>query len=211
MPTRNRLALQRILGDNPTSNCGPQNQQRARILRQAQGQRATQTNDRYGNFLQFVANALQDVAHLPYNDIQRAVSQLADWLGKDDPLGLLHDLENGQLLTLLGEIAPVVAQWFSDNLGLTARGGRQSRRGGRATVRSLTVPSLASLINLGQTIAPFIQQYAGSLTIGGYPGASPQPGGGGPGPAGNPIGPSSTIELPQDMPNVLEIPSQDNG
>jgi hypothetical protein len=161
MPTRNRLALQRILGSDPTNNCGvqPTNRIPARLLNNATSQRAQQTNDRYGNFLQFVAKALRDVANLPTDKIQRVIAELADWLGKDDPLGLFHSLENGQLLNLLGEIAPVIAEWFSENLGL-ARGGRQSRRGGFGRVTAFS-PSLGSVISLGATLAPYLANYLG--------------------------------------------------
>jgi hypothetical protein len=168
MPTRNRLALQRILGNNPTNNCAaqPTNRIPARLLSDATRQRAQQTNDRYGNFLQFIANALRDVADLPTDKIRSVIGELANWLGKDDPLGLLHSLENGQLLTLLGEIAPVIAEWFSENLGL-ARGGRQSRRGGFGRVTTFA-PSLSSVFSLGATLAPYLANYLTGPNVSGF-------------------------------------------
>lgn len=210
----NRQRLQAILGNNPTNNCAPQNRIPARIRQGANQERQQITRDRYGNFLNFVQGALSDLTNLPTAKIQMAISDLANWLGNDDPLGLFHSLENGQLLNLLGEIAPVIAQWFSENLGLANRGGRQSRKGGyrRITNQSAnTFPSFESILALGENLAPYLQRYGGSIGIGSTPSSGTASGGSG---GGNPIGEPDTIEVPDNSgnpPNVLEIPGNDGG
>lgn len=133
------------------------------------------TQQRYGNVLQLVGDLLHTVSNLKPGQIQQFIGKLAGWLEADDPLGFLHELENNQLLTILGEVAPVVAQWVSEGLGLGGPGGNRRRIGGRTTVASFAgLLTPASLERLGGLIASYLPTGYGPFF--GGPGAA---GGGG--------------------------------
>lgn len=204
----NRERLRAILGPNPTANCQPTQRVPARIRREANKQRTDITLARYDNVIQFTGELLRDYAKLDQHEVQSVLGDLTKWLGKDDPLGFLHSLQQGQLQILLGEIGPVVAGWLADNIGIFG-GGSQGRKGGYSRVRqtrSFSVPSFRSIISLGQQLAPFVRQLGG--------GTLPTFGSGGAGGSldtfptvpFNPSGPPHTIDLPADPSNVLEIP-----
>lgn len=217
----NRDRLREILGPNsrvcsPTSGQGRQ-QVPSRNLRQASQQRTLQTVERYGNFLSLIQAALQYVGRLSPMEIQNALNALTRWLGQDDPLSFLHSLQQGQLFILLGEVAPVVAQWLSDGLGVSSGGGRQSRRGGYVRDR---VEQGVAPISLQTILTDLTRLYGGLRTAfpsAGlpniptitFPSSPPIVGGGGAAGPTNIGGPTSTIEIPDNTPpNVLEIPSQ---
>lgn len=206
----NRERLQQILGPAATAQCNPNRPNISpRRIAEAQRQRATINANKYGDALDFVRKALSEVSNLSTKQIDDFTNTLSRFLGQSDPLGLIHDLRYGQLRILLGEVAPVIAGWLADNIGLFT-GGARGRRGGFGRVALSTAAGfpigrlISVLSNLGGGVSPS----GPSITIGGYPGAAPDQGGGGPGAAGNPIGPPNTIELPDDNtpPNVLEIP-----
>jgi hypothetical protein len=211
----NRQRLQQILGSNPTSNCGqPPNPPLIPSNRTAEArrQRAQQTNNQYGNFLQFVSRALNEVSNLTPSQISRFVSTLSNWLGIDNPVGFLESLRTGELNILLGEVAPIVASWLADNLGSVAGGGRGRKL--RGTNIASVLPRLISsfpfnelsgvLGSVGSTPTGFGGYSLADLSSGNTPtGYAPAP---------DYSGQPSTIEIPQDQPNVEEIPSQyDNG
>jgi hypothetical protein len=213
----NRQRLAMLLGPNDPRFCNPRqgtltaNEPTnipARLTRQASQQRTTQTQQRYGNFLQFIQQALNALGRLTPQEIQHALSALEGWLGKDDPLGFLQSLQEGQLFELLGEIAPVIAQWLSENLGIVGPGGRRSKAGGYGrVVRTSGGPNLASLLQLGSSVYPFISRY-----LGGSSSINPGPPLNAPasfGPSPNPTGPSSTVDVDDgsEPSNTLTIPS----
>jgi hypothetical protein len=220
----NRDRLRAILGNNPTANCSPQSQIPNRILRNAKQQADQRTAQRYGNLLQFVQRILQTVLHLSSQQTNQAINALGDWLQRDDPLGTIRSLQNGQLFNLLGEVAPVIAQWLSENLNLLSAGGSRGRKGGYSQVRNFS-PSQPG--NFSSVTAGLVTALANAFGGGGF-------GGGGfgadvpsfnePGIGGLPSGPStaggtSTVVIPSgsggtsdtyapgEGPNVEEIPS----
>ncbi len=179
------------------------------LKRAADQQRARATDDRYGQFLQFIEQELTALGRLSPQQISHALNALTDWLGKDDPLGFLHSLQQGQLFNLLGEIAPVVAGWVSDAIGASGAAGRKSRRGGysRVTAQSATHIPIAQLIGVAQNLAGLVRGGGGGFIDPGPQLNAPLSYT----PTPNPVGPSSTIDLGPDSggnpPNVLEIPS----
>jgi hypothetical protein len=167
----------------------------SRLIRQADQYRQTETQQRYGQFLQFIQQALTSLGKLSPQQISRALDALTNWLGQDDPLGFLHSLQQGQLFNLLGEVAPVIAQWLSEASGIVGPGGRQSRKGGYArVVRSAGPPaiSFSSILSNLPSLATALRATGGSVSINPGP-ALNQPLSYSPSP--NPVGSPNTIDV----------------
>jgi hypothetical protein len=124
----------------------PQQTMRLRTVREANQQTARNTIDRNRPTLDAVQGLLRDFG-VDQDTIQRVLTHLLQWLAQEDPLGFLRSLQDGQLRELLGEIAPVVAQWLGENLGSFGGGSARKRRGAR-TVRTtrLPTPTLGSIV-----------------------------------------------------------------
>lgn len=101
-----------------------------------------------------VQGLLQDLGHLTPQQIDQAINHLANWLTQDDPLGFLLSLQTGQVLNLLAQVAPVIAQWLAENMGLMGAGGYQGRRGGGSLVRNFggLAAQVAGIV--GSTLGP---------------------------------------------------------
>jgi hypothetical protein len=146
---------------------------------------------------------LTDASKLSPQQITHALNALTDWLGNDDPLAFLHSLQQGQLFNLLGEIAPPIAQWLSDNIGATGPAGRQSRKGGYSNVRNVS-GGLSGLLSLASGLYPYVRTYLGGSIAGGtggspgFTGTEPQSG----------YVPSSGPSTFYESPNTLVIPSR---